>query len=93
MCAEKTGEEKREIVIYLPNCKVEGSVDLPHGCKSLSDFVTLNPAKQFIGVVDATVSAIRAHETWKYEVKKINIRKDYIVTIFSRGGMKPIEGK
>ncbi len=89
MCAKRIREVGREIVIYLPNCKVEGWINLPRGCKSLSNFVTLNPAKKFITVVDATVSAIRAHETWKYRVEKINIRKDYIVTFFSREGMKP----
>lgn len=89
MGAKKIRKERREIVIYLPDCKVEGWIDLPRGCQSLSKFVTLNPAKKFITVVDATVSATRAHETWKYRVEKINISKDYIVTIFSREGMKP----
>ena len=87
---EKVEGEKKEIVIYLPNCKVEGWITLPHGCRSLPDFVTLNPAKKFVAVVDATVTAIRAHETWKYRVERISISKDYIVNIFAREGMKPI---
>ncbi len=90
---EEIEGEKKEIVIYLPNCKVEGWVTLPPGCRSLPDFVTLNPAKKFVVVVDATVTAIRAHETWKYRVERISISKDYIVNIFAREGMKPIEGR
>ena len=87
---EEIEGEKKEIVIYLPNCKVEGWVTLPPGCRSLPDFVTLNPAKKFVAVADATVTAIRAHETWKYRVERISISKDYIVNIFAREGMTPI---
>ncbi len=89
MCAEKIGEEKREIVVYLPNCKVEGWIYLAR-VAHLSDFITLTP-KKFVTVVDATVSAIRAHEIWKYRVEKISINKEYIVNIFSRAAMKPAE--
>lgn len=81
--------EKREIVAYLPNCKVEGWISLPKGAH-LSDFITLNP-KKFVMVTDAYVSAIRAHETWKYKVDTINVNKEYIVNIFSRAAMKPVE--
>ena len=81
--------EKREIVIYLPNCKVEGFVELMKGV-SLTEWMILNP-QGFIRVDDATVSAIRAHETWKYRVEKISINKEYIVNIFSRAAMKPVE--
>ena len=84
---EKIGEEKREIVVYLPNCKVEGWIYLPR-VAHLSDFITLSP-KKFVTIIDATVSAIRAHETWKYSVEKISINKDYVINIFSREGMKP----
>lgn len=86
---DKTGEEKREIVIYLPNCKVEGWISLPR-VAHLSDFITLSP-KKFVTIVNATVSAIRAHEIWKYEVDEISINKEYIVNIFTRKGMKPME--
>ena len=86
---EKIGQEKREVVIYLPNCKVEGWVSLLKGAY-LSDFVILNP-KKFVIVTDATISAIRAHETWKYRLEKININKEYIINIFARRGMKPTE--
>lgn len=80
---------RKEVVIYLPNCKVEGWIEFPEGAH-LSDFVILNP-KKFVIVIDATISAIRAHETWKYRVEKININKEYIINIFARRGMKPTE--
>jgi hypothetical protein len=85
-----TGQEKREVVIYLPNCKVEGWVFLPKEAH-LADFIALNP-KKFVMVTDAYISAIRAHEAWKYRVDTININKEYILNIFSRGAMKPTEG-
>ena len=83
--------EKREIVIYLPNCKVEGFVELMKGV-SLTEWMILNP-QGFIRVDDATVTAIRAHETWKYRVAAISINKDYIVNVFSRKNMRSIQGK
>ena len=89
MCAERLKREKREVVIHLPNCKVEGWIEFPEGA-FLSDFIALNP-KKFIMVTDVYVSAIRAHETWKYRVDTINVNKDYIVSIFSRAAMKPTE--
>ncbi|MBU4560735.1 hypothetical protein L6304_01695 [bacterium] len=85
----KVEQEKREVVIYLPNCKVEGWIKFPRGA-FLSDFITLNP-KKFIMVTDAYVNAIRAHETWEYRIDTININKDYIVSIFSKGAVKPTE--
>lgn len=89
MCAGRIKREKREVVIHLPNCKVEGWIEFPEGAY-LSDFITLNP-KKFVMVTDAYVSALQDHESWKYRVDTMNINKEYIVTIFSRAAMKPTE--
>jgi hypothetical protein len=86
---ETIGQEPKKVVMYLPNCKIEGEVSLMKGAH-LSDFVTLG-ARKFITVSKATVSAIRAHETWKYKVDEMNINKDYILNIFAREGMKPAD--
>lgn len=78
---------KREVVVYLPNCKVEGLVDLMEGA-SLTEWISANP-EGFVKVYDAHVRAIRARETWKYKVKVMSINKDYVISMFSRISMKP----
>jgi len=82
---------KREVVVYLPNCKVEGFVDLLEGA-SLTEWVIANP-HGFVKVYDTYVTAIRAHESWKYRTKVMTINKDYVISMFSRKHMKPDETK
>jgi hypothetical protein len=81
----KIDKEKVEVIIYLSNCKIEGTVHIPQGGR-LTDFINV-PNKNFIPVTDAKITSIDKTNQFAYNVNLVQINKNFIQTLFPRSAV------
>lgn len=75
-------KEKVEVVIYLSNCKIEGTIHIPQGGR-LTDFINV-PNKSFIPVTNAKITSTDKTNQFTYNVKLLQVNKAFIQTLFPK---------
>lgn len=74
-------KEPTEVVIYLQDARIEGTIYLPIGSR-LSDFIN-DKDIQFLPVTDVKVIPLKEKEK-SYSVEFMNLNKNYIISIFPK---------
>lgn len=80
----KVIKEPTEVVIYLQDARIEGTVYLPIGSR-LSDFIN-DKDIQFIPITDAKVIPLKEKEK-SYNVDFMDLNKNYIISIIPRNSI------
>ena len=75
-------KEQVDVVIYLANCRIEGTIHIPQGGR-LTDFINVQN-KNFIPVTEAKISSTDTPPKFAYNVKLLQVNKDFIQTLFPR---------
>ena len=78
----KIYKEKVDVVIYLSNCRIEGTIHIPQGGR-LTDFINVQN-KNFIPVTDAKITSTDTPQKFAYNVNLLQVNKDFIQTLFPK---------